>query len=169
MHITSTRMYHDFMAIVSDFLLATLHCIRVCCGFCHAVSMLVQFWRGPRLRTRHVKQPVHQRPFVHASNKQQAVAPIHVLQVGWPTMLPSKERRQFAGKIHDLKKKHLNNMVMDGKLPLRPGEFFSQSRAFKPCHRPTVQGPMQQYHVTGCYCSAGIMGFTDTYSASRNV
>ena len=36
-------------------------------------------------------------------------------------MLPSKERRQFAGKVHDLKKKHLNNMVMDGKLPLRPG------------------------------------------------
>ncbi|KAL3149056.1 hypothetical protein ABBQ32_001901 [Trebouxia sp. C0010 RCD-2024] len=41
--------------------------------------------------------------------------------VGWPMMLPSKERRQFAGKVHDLKKKHLNNMVMDGKLPLRPG------------------------------------------------
>ena len=37
--------------------------------------------------------------------------------------LPSKDRRQFAGKVHDLKKKHLNNMVMDGKLPLRPGEL----------------------------------------------
>ena len=48
-----------------------------------------------------------------------------MMQVGWPTMLPSKERRQFAGKIHDLKKKHLNNMVMDGKLPLRPGELFN--------------------------------------------
>ncbi|DBB09328.1 TPA: hypothetical protein ACH3X3_007907 [Trebouxia sp. C0006] len=41
--------------------------------------------------------------------------------VGWPMMLPSKERRPFAGKVHELKKKHLNNMVMDGKLPLRPG------------------------------------------------
>ena len=39
-------------------------------------------------------------------------------------MLPSKERRQFAGKVHDLKKKHLNNMVMDGKLPLRPGMYM---------------------------------------------
>ena len=41
-------------------------------------------------------------------------------------MLPSKDRKQFAGKVHDLKKKHLNNMVMDGKLPLRPGEPPSQ-------------------------------------------
>ena len=44
------------------------------------------------------------------------------MQVGWPMMLPSKERRPFAGKVHELKKKHLNNMVMDGKLPLRPGQ-----------------------------------------------
>lgn len=51
--------------------------------------------------------------------------------VGWPMMLPSKERRQFAGKVHDLKKKHLNNMVMDGKLPLRPGiaEFIDAALA----------------------------------------
>ena len=45
-------------------------------------------------------------------------------QVGWPMMLPSKDRKQFAGKVHDLKKKHLNNMVMDGKLPLRLGEYI---------------------------------------------
>lgn len=38
-------------------------------------------------------------------------------------MLPSKDRRPFAGKVHDLKKKHLDNMVMDGKLPLRPGQL----------------------------------------------
>ena len=38
-------------------------------------------------------------------------------------MLPSKDRKSFAGKVHDLKKKHLNNMVMDGKLPLRPGRL----------------------------------------------
>ncbi len=38
-------------------------------------------------------------------------------------MLPSKDRRPFAGKVHELKKKHLNNMVMDGKLPLRPGHL----------------------------------------------
>ena len=37
-----------------------------------------------------------------------------------------------AGKVHDLKKKHLNNMVMDGKLPLRPGvcKFSAQHYQF---------------------------------------
>ena len=39
-------------------------------------------------------------------------------------MLPSKDRKQFAGKVHQLKKKHLNNMVMDGQLPLRPGDHL---------------------------------------------
>ena len=55
----------------------------------------------------------------------------YVLQVGWPMMLPSKERRQFAGKVHDLKKKHLNNMVMDGKLPLRPGVCKHSAQHYK--------------------------------------
>ena len=42
-------------------------------------------------------------------------------------MLPSKDRRQFAGKVHEIKKKHLKNMVMDGKLPLRPGQLLKQA------------------------------------------
>lgn len=60
------------------------------------------------------------------------------LQVGWPMMLPSKERRQFAGKVHDLKKKHLNNMVMDGKLPLRPG-MYKHVQSYKPHSDPSHQ------------------------------
>ena len=47
-------------------------------------------------------------------------------------MLPSKERRPFAGKVHELKKKHLKNMVMDGKLPLRPGQAYPFALACLP-------------------------------------
>ena len=67
-------------------------------------------------------------------------------------MLPSKERRQFAGKIHDLKKKHLNNMVMDGKLPLRPGEFLLQCFLVLPlqCSADWLTLPVN--HVI-CFCS----------------
>jgi hypothetical protein len=36
-------------------------------------------------------------------------------------MLPSSERRQFAEKVHALKRKALHNMVMDGQIPLRQG------------------------------------------------
>ncbi len=57
---------------------------------------------------------------------------ISSVQVGWPMMLPSKERRPFAGKVHELKKKHLNNMVMDGKLPLRPGQACPYTLACLP-------------------------------------
>ena len=83
-------------------------------------------------------------------------------QVGWPMMLPSKERRQFAGKVHDLKKKHLNNMVMDGKLPLRPGVYIYASAHFapqpylhSPCHAtpPALSCSAAVTHFVGCHKS----------------
>lgn len=41
--------------------------------------------------------------------------------VGWPVVLPSRERREFAVKIHELKRKHLQSMVDNVQLPLREG------------------------------------------------
>ncbi len=58
-------------------------------------------------------------------------------------MLPSKERRPFAGKVHELKKKNLNNMVMDGKLPLRPGQ--ASHLRLPACH-------LHQYQDTDTTC-----------------
>ena len=64
-------------------------------------------------------------------------------------MLPSKDRRQFAGKVHDLKKKHLNNMVMDGKLPLRAGELD--------CCRHNLALPSPTMHSVRCHTVALIL------------
>eukprot|EP00891_Asterochloris_glomerata_P001901 jgi/Astpho2/1901/Aster-x0087 len=44
--------------------------------------------------------------------------------VGWPTALATSDRRQFAVKIDQIKQQNLNNMIMDGKVPLRKAYWW---------------------------------------------
>lgn len=83
---------------------------------------------------------------------------INNVQVGWPMMLPSKDRRPFAGKVHDLKKKHLDNMVMDGKLPLRPGQLST----LYPQLLATRDGADAVFCRKHTACTADIIELSDT-------
>lgn len=49
---------------------------------------------------------------------------VYLLQVGWPSTYPKEKRKTFIQDIHSLKKKALENMVMDAKIPLRKGNLI---------------------------------------------